>query len=110
MCMGCLSLRHEIIVAATTTPEDVKSEGNQARKGSRKLLLQVQDYKELLVRNAAVNGVIRCTSNAAVVFEIPIILQCAWSETPGRSTGSACKSPKVAVRFRDGTVHFMDLR
>jgi hypothetical protein len=107
---GSLRLRPEIIVAATTTSQDVKSKWNQARQGSRKLLLQVHDYKELLFRKAGVNWVLRCTRNAAVVFDIPIILQCAWSEMPGQSTGPACKSPKVAVGLRYGTVHFMDLR
>jgi hypothetical protein len=107
---GSLRLRPEIIVAATTTSQDVKSKWNQARQGSRKLLLQVHDYKELLVRKAGVNWVVRSTRNTAVVFDIPIILKCACSEIPGQPTGPACKSPKVAVGLRYGTVHFMDLR
>jgi hypothetical protein len=44
-CAWVSQAQTEIIVAATTTSQDVKSKWNKARQGSRKLLLQVHEYK-----------------------------------------------------------------
>jgi phosphoserine aminotransferase len=100
----------EIIITPSAKSEDFVSEFKQARKGSRELLLEKMNYMMLLVWNAALDGVTRCTCKAAASFDSQIMSKSAWSETTAQSVDRPCTSPKVAVGLSNGTVHFMELR
>jgi hypothetical protein len=108
------SLNREISVTATNTAtENVVSEMKQARQGSRDLLLEEDEHnqKKLLVRNFGLdNGMDCCTCKAAAVFDCIVRCKSAWSETAAQPDNREITSPKVAVGFSDGTVHFMELR
>jgi hypothetical protein len=62
----------EIRIAPTVFSEDVVFETKQARQGSQELLLQGMGRKKLLFRNAAIDGMARCTCKAAVVFDCDV--------------------------------------
>jgi hypothetical protein len=123
----------EIIITPTAASEDVVSELIQASEGSQDLLLHGENDTQLHVRNAVLDGDVRCTCKASAVFDCEIAFKSAWSETtsaePGDRASTSPKvavglkdgtvpepgdrahtSPKVAVGLRDGTVHFMELR
>jgi hypothetical protein len=99
------------IIVTTTSPvsEEIATALKQPEQGSRELLLDIPNYRELTVQNSALDGVARCTCKAAAVFDSNIWCISAWSETIAQPGDRASTSPKVAVGLVDGTVHFMEL-
>jgi WD40 repeat protein len=100
----------EIIITPTTASDDVVLELQQAPQGSRELLFQIIGKTKLHVRNAALDGAVRCTCKAAAVFDSMINCKYAWSEMTAQPDDRAGTSPKVAVGLWDGAVHFMQVR
>jgi hypothetical protein len=99
----------EIIIAPSAASKDVVSQCKQAKYGSHELLSLISNRKVLQIRNTALNRVDCCSCKAAAVFESDIRCMSAWSESSAQPGDQASSSPKVAVGFEDGTIHFMEL-